>query len=132
MCAAPISLRTSNFGLKPIRLTIFEATGADLAAVPKTPILKSQRTPADFRQPNIKADRELRRDTAYRPEFTNVPIVRQPVVGELIDEEPVLDAVTLPLYGDNDAQAMRDLVSPGGGAPPRRRQRRSGDRGLTR
>ena len=110
VCGADI-MRTSNFGLKPIRLTIFEATEADLAAVPKTPILKSQRTPADFRQPNIKADRELRRDTAYRPEFTNVPIVRQPVVVELTDEEAALfDAVKLPLYGDDDAQALRDVV----------------------
>lgn len=110
VCGADI-MRTSNFGLKPIRLSIFEATEADLAAVPKTPILKSQRTPKDFRQPNIKADRALRRDTAYRPEFTNVPIVRQPVVAELTDEEAALfDAVKLPLYGDDDAQALRDLV----------------------
>ena len=56
VCGADI-MRTSNFGLKPIKLTIFEATADDMGAVPKTPILKSQRTPADFRQPNIKPDR---------------------------------------------------------------------------
>ncbi len=86
VCGADI-MRTSNFGLKPIRLTIFEATEADLAAVPRTPVLKSQRTPADFRQPQIKADRELRRDPAYSPEFTNVPLVHQPLPIELSDEE---------------------------------------------
>ena len=110
VCGADI-MRTSNFGLKPIKLTIFEATADDMAAVPKTPILKSQRTPADFRQPNIKADRELTRDTAYIPQFTNVPIIHQPVAVELTDEEAALfDAVKLAQYGDDDAQALRDVV----------------------
>jgi hypothetical protein len=106
-------MRTSNFGLKPIKIMIFEATAEELAAVPKTPVLKSQRTPADFRQPNIKADRKLRRDTAYPSEFTNVPIVRQPVTVELSAEEAALfDSIKLPQYGDDDPQALRDLVFP--------------------
>ena len=110
VCGADI-MRTSNFGLKPIRLSVFEATELDMAAVPKTPILKSQRTPADFRQPNIQADRALQRDTAYRSEFTNVPIVRQPVAIELSEEEAAMfDAVKLAQYGQDDAQALRDLV----------------------
>lgn len=110
VCGADI-MRTSNFGLKPIKLTVFEATVEELAAVPKTPVLKSQRSPADFRQPNIKADRELRRDTAYRPEFTNVPIIHQPIAIELSDDEAALfDAVKLPQYGDDDAQALRDII----------------------
>lgn len=110
VCGADV-MRTSNFGLKPIRLTVFEATEADMASVPKTPILKSQRTPADFRQPNIKADRELRRDIAYRAEFTNVPIILQPLAIALTEEEAALfDAVKLPQYGDDDAQALRDLL----------------------
>ncbi len=110
VCGADI-MRTSNFGLKPIRLTVFEATEADMAAVPKTPILKSQRTPADFRQPNIKADRELRRDAGYVPQFTNVPLVPQPVAVTLTEEEAALfDAIKLPQYGDDDAQALRDVL----------------------
>ncbi|MEO5805331.1 urea carboxylase-associated family protein [Devosia sp.] len=110
VCGADI-MRTSNFGLKPIQITIFEATAEDLDAVPKTPILRSQRTPADFRQPTIKADRELRRDTAYRPQFTNVPIIHQPIAIDLSAEEAALfDAVKLPQYGDDDAQALRDIV----------------------
>ena len=56
VCGADV-MRTSNFALKPIKLTVFEATEADLAAAPKTPILRSQRTPKDFRNPTIKADR---------------------------------------------------------------------------
>lgn len=110
VCGADV-MRTSNFGLKPIRLSVFEASEADMAAVPKTQVLKSQRTPADFRQPNIKADRALRRDTAYRAEFTNVPIVHQPIEVELSDEEEALfDAIKLAQYGNDDAQALRDLV----------------------
>ena len=110
VCGADV-MRTSNFGLKPIKLTIFEASEADMAAVPKTPVLKSQRTPADFRQPNIKADRELRRDTAYVPQFTNVPLIHQPIAIELnVEEAALFDAIKLPQYGDDDAQALRDVV----------------------
>ena len=58
VCGADV-MRTSNFALKPIKITVFEATEADMAATPKTPILKSQRTPKDFRNPTIKTDREL-------------------------------------------------------------------------
>ncbi len=110
VCGADV-MRTSNFSLKPIRLTVYEATEADLAAVPKTPILRSQRTPKDFRQPNIKADRELYRDPAYTPAFTNVPIRTEQVVIELDAEEAALfDANRLPLYGDDDGAALRDMV----------------------
>jgi hypothetical protein len=110
VCGADI-MRTSNFGLKPISISIFEATGDDLAAVPRTPVLKSQRTPADFRQPNIKADRELHRDTAYSPQFTNVPLVRQAISVTLSAEDAALfDAIKLPQYGDDDAQALRDVL----------------------
>jgi hypothetical protein len=110
VCGADI-MRTSNFSLKPIKLTIFEATEADLAAVPPTPILRSQRTPSDFRQPNIKVDRELYRDTAYVPAFTNVPLRTEELLIELTAEEAALfDTVRLPLYGDDEGAALRDLL----------------------
>ena len=110
VCGADI-MRTSNFSLKPIRLTIFEADAADLAAVPPTPVLKSQRTPRDFRQPVIKADRELYRDPAYVPAFTNVPIRTEEFAITLSEEEAALfDSVRLPLYGADDGAALRDLI----------------------
>jgi uncharacterized protein len=110
VCGADV-MRTSNFSLKPIKLTIFEATEADLAAVPKTPILRSQRTPADFRQPVIKADRELYRDPKYTAAFTNVPIRLEDLTVELTEEEAAqFDALRLPLYGHDDAPALRDLL----------------------
>lgn len=110
ICGADV-MRTSNFSLKPIRLTVYEATDAELASVPKTPILRSQRTPKDFRQPNIKADRELYRDPAYTPAFTNVPIRTEQVTVELDAEEAALfDAHRLPLYGADDGAALRDMI----------------------
>jgi len=110
VCGADV-MRTSNFSLKPIKLTIFEATEADLTAVPKTPILRSQRTPADFRQPTIKADRELYRDPTYTPAFTNVPIRLEDVSIDLTETEAAaFDALRLPLYGDDQPAALRDLL----------------------
>ena len=110
VCGADV-MRTSNFALKPIRLTVFEATDADIASVPKVPILKSQRTPKDFRNPTIKTDRELRRDLAYVAQFTNVPIVLEELAVTLSsDEAAALDRVRLPVYGDDDASALRDVL----------------------
>lgn len=110
VCGADV-MRTSNFALKPIKLTIFEATDADLASVPKTPILRSQRTPADFRQPTIKADRELYRDPNYVPAFTNVPIRIEDLTIELTEAEAAtFDSLRLPLYGDDQPAALRDLL----------------------
>ena len=110
VCGADV-MRTSNFSLKPIRLVIYEATPDELAAVPKTPILRSQRTPADFRQPAIKADRELYRDPTYVPAFTNVPIRTEELEVELsADEAALFDSLRLPLYGDDEGAALRDLI----------------------
>ena len=110
VCGADV-MRTSNFSLKPIKLTVLEATEADLAAVPKTPILRSQRTPADFRQPTIKADRALYRDPTYTPAFTNVPLRLEDLTIELTEAEAAaFDALRLPLYGADDGAALRDLL----------------------
>ena len=110
VCGADV-MRTSNFALKPIKLTVFEATEADLAAVPRTPILKSQRTPKDFRQPAIKADRALVRDPAYVPAFVNVPIRVEDLPIPLDAEEAaLLDGLRLPVYGADEGAALRDIL----------------------
>ena len=110
VCGADV-MKTSNFGLKPIRATIYEANDADLARVPRVPILRSQRTPKDFRNPIIKATRELTRDPAYVAQFTNVPILEQDLVIPLTaDERAHFDAVKLDLYGDDDGAALRDIL----------------------
>ena len=109
VCGADV-MRTSNFSLKPIKLTVFEVTDADMAAVPKVPVLKSQRTPKDFRNPTIKADRALTRDPSYVAQFTNVPIVLEDLAVTLTaDESAALDRVRLPVYGTDDGAALRDV-----------------------
>ena len=110
VCGADV-MRTSNFGLKPIKLTVFAATEADLDSVPKTPILKSQRTPKDFRQPVIKADRALVRDPGYVAAFVNVPLAVEEVSVTLdADEAAMLEALRLPVYGADDGSALRDIL----------------------
>jgi hypothetical protein len=110
VCGADV-MRTSNFSLKPIKLTVFTATPADLDAVPDVPRLASQRTPRDFRNPTIKPDRALRRDPTYVPEFPNVPIVVSDLPVVLSAEEfAMLRTLKLDLYGEDDAAALRDIL----------------------
>jgi hypothetical protein len=111
VCGADV-MKTSNFALKPLKLTVFAATDADVAQVPKTPTLASQRTPKDFRNPTIKTDRPLRRDPAYKSEFPNTPIVVSELAISLSPEElAMFNAVKRSdIYGDDDAAAMRDLL----------------------
>ena len=110
VCGADV-MRTSNFALKPIKLSVFEASEAEMAGVPKVPVLRSQRTPKDFRNPVIKADRALSRDPAYVPAFTNVPIVLEDVAVTLSGEEAgLLERLRQPVYGADDGAALRDVL----------------------
>jgi hypothetical protein len=111
VCGADV-MKTSNFALKPLKLTVFAATTADLAKVPKVPTLASQRTPKDFKNPTIKRDRPLRRDPDYTSDFPNTPIVLTELPVALSPEEIALfEAVKrTDIYGDDDAAALRDLL----------------------
>jgi hypothetical protein len=76
VCGADV-MATSSFELKPLVVTIMEGVDADWALIEGRRELErfsTQRTPADFANPTIKADRELRRDPGYEPRFTNYPI----------------------------------------------------------
>jgi hypothetical protein len=48
---------------------------------------KGQRTPTEFKVNKIKADRELRRNPNYVPEFVNYPITSKPIQVPLSTEE---------------------------------------------
>ena len=110
VCGADV-MRTSNFSLKAVRLTVCEATDAEIAATPKTPILRSQRTPRDFRNPTIKATRALVRDPNYVAEFVNFPLrVEDVAVALTADEDEMLERVRLPVYGADDGAALRDIL----------------------
>lgn len=110
ICGSDI-MRTSNFSLKPAKVSILQAADEDLAAVPALPTWHTQRTVADFRQKNIKADRELRRDRSYVAEFVNVPIQTTMIEVELDEEERALleRLKRSDIYEDNGA-AMRDIL----------------------
>lgn len=74
--------------------------------------LPSQRTPDDFKLKAIKADRELRRDTAYRAEFPNVPIAVSEIAVTLTPEEyEMLSALKQSgRHGHTDGEVLRDVT----------------------
>jgi uncharacterized protein YcgI (DUF1989 family) len=111
VCGADI-MRTSNFALKPVKLLVFSASARDLARVPPLRSYASQRTPAQFTVKDIKASRELQRDAAYVPRFTNVPLALREWTLELdADDYARLQATGLAeLYGDNEGDALRDVM----------------------
>jgi hypothetical protein len=82
---------TSNFSLKPIRVQVFDASDETLARVEEIERhntgFKGQRTPDEFKVNKIKADRELRRNPNYVPEFVNYPITSKPIQVPLSTEE---------------------------------------------
>jgi len=111
ICGADV-MRTSNFTLRPVRVTVFEATEADIAAVPEIKRLPSQRTPADFKVKAIKADRALTADPGYVPEFANVPITISDIPIALSDEDYArLTALKATgVHGEDDAAVLRDVL----------------------
>jgi uncharacterized protein YcgI (DUF1989 family) len=112
VCGADI-MKTSTFSIKPVQISIYTAAPADLAKVPALPPrVASQRSPSDFKVKNIKAERELKRDLNYVPEFTNTPIVYRDYPIELSAEEYALlqSAKLADIYGADDGAALRDIV----------------------
>jgi uncharacterized protein len=111
ICGADI-MRTSNFSLKAVKLQIWRASARDLASVPPLTSYTNQRTPADFRQPQIKVERALRRDPTYQASFTNVPLRISPVEVQLDDAEyaSLKQAGLDVYYGDDDGAALRDVL----------------------
>ena len=111
VCGADI-MATSDFSAKPISITVFKGAESDIAKVPVWPKFKNQRSPADFKVKDIKADRELRRDPAYVPEFTNVPIRTTEVTVNLeVEEVAALEALERTgNYGATDAEVLRYVL----------------------
>lgn len=111
VCGADI-MRTSNFGLKPIKLEILEASDNELASVPRVPVLRSQRTPNDFQNAQIKSTRALVADQHYTPNFPNTPLVEEAIEIELTAHEyaAVLRNARRDIYGEDVSSALRDLV----------------------
>jgi uncharacterized protein YcgI (DUF1989 family) len=108
VCGADVMM-TSDFELKPLKLSLYEGTDADWARVTEPPKMRNQRNPVDYKVKNIKADRELYRDAAYTPDFTNVPIQIADLEVELDVEEMGLlsELARTGKYGDTDADVLR-------------------------
>ena len=110
VCGADV-MRTSNFFLKPVKVTVLQASDQDLAGVPARPSLASQRTPADFRNATIKADRALRADPGYVPQFLGTVLEVTDIEVELSDEDmAALQAYEhTRLYREDLGAALRDV-----------------------
>jgi len=111
ICGADV-MRTSNFSIKPAKIQIFEASEADLAAVPPLRTWRTQRTVADFKVKAIRTERKLSRDPAYQAEFPNAPIEYEAI-------DVPLDAAEMAalqrlarhdLYGPQIGDALRDII----------------------
>jgi len=91
VCGADI-FSTSNFELKPLKLQVLESTPEERERFlePEERRYRNQRTPADFKQKEIRVTRELERDASYVPEWPVYPIVTHGVEVELADEEYAL------------------------------------------
>jgi len=111
VCGADV-MATSDFELKPLRVSIATATEEDIARAPAWPAFENQRTPDRFRNNVIKADRPLRRDPDYAPEFTNYPIVLEELGVELPDDEyrQLHALMATGLYGATDGDALRYVL----------------------
>lgn len=111
VCGAEVMM-TSDFELKPLKLTVFDGCEADWAKVSEPPKLVNQRNPHQFKVRNIKADRELYRDAAYRPEFTNVPIMISDIELALTAEETgcLSRLAATGKYGETDGEVLRYVV----------------------
>jgi uncharacterized protein YcgI (DUF1989 family) len=108
VCGADVMM-TSDFELKPLKLTVFEGVDRDWSRISEPPRLKNQRSPSEFKVKNIKADRELYRDSSYRPEFTNVPLQISELEVNLTDDEMgwIQQLKSTGKYGESDAEVLR-------------------------
>jgi uncharacterized protein YcgI (DUF1989 family) len=111
VCGADM-MATSNFELKPLRLAIYEANPEELAEQETRREMKkfvTQRNPSQFKQPQIKATRELTRDPSYIPDFTNVPLVIEDVTVELSNDDLALvtQLIASGEVGSNPADVLR-------------------------
>jgi uncharacterized protein YcgI (DUF1989 family) len=113
VCGADV-MATSSFELKPLRIAVYEGTDDDLARFDGRPELGSfanQRTPADFKVKEIRAQRELTRDPSYEPDFTNVPIEISEVEVELGEDEARLvdELLATGDYGRDAGEVLRHV-----------------------
>lgn len=101
----------NNYDPQPVHIAVHEATDEtrELADFVNAHWggLKAQKTPADFRVKEILAERELRPDPTYKPDFRPFP-GRHPIDMELSEAEVAIlrGLMRTGLYGADVAKAM--------------------------
>ncbi len=100
----------SNYAFKPIQVQVFQpsADTESLVAFYEEKYGSGQRKLDDFKVKKIRAERELRRDPNYVPEFVNFPIKTRPISVELNEEQyNGLQKLKECGFGKNDEEALR-------------------------
>jgi uncharacterized protein YcgI (DUF1989 family) len=111
VCGADV-MATSSFELKPLALTVMDGVPEDWALVEgrrEMATYANQRNPDMFVNREIKADRELRRDSGYRAAFTNVPLALTTIELALEDADAALvdGLVAEGDYGSDPGEVVR-------------------------
>jgi uncharacterized protein YcgI (DUF1989 family) len=111
VCGADV-MATNNFQYKPLRLAVFAGTPEDLAKQESRAEMRgltTQRTVDQFTLKEIRATRELTRDTSFQPQFINVRITLSEVPVSVSDSDAeLLDSlVATGAFGSDRAQALR-------------------------
>jgi len=75
ICCGADVMATSNYELKALEITVFQGSAADQSKLVDEKYTH-QRSPEQFRQPKIKADRPLYKDEAYKAEWPWLEKVR--------------------------------------------------------
>jgi uncharacterized protein YcgI (DUF1989 family) len=100
----------SNFSLKPLKLSVREASDAEKTRwLRPAPGYRNQRGPESFKVKEIKATRELIRDPGYMPEWPAYPIPSSTVEVELADREAALlqGLTATGRLGDDEGEVLK-------------------------
>lgn len=109
VCGADV-FNTSNFALKPLRLSIRDASAEERWTwLSRTRTFANQKTVADFKVKAIRSERQLSRDPTYVAEWPVYPITTQEVEIELSDREyaQVERLRDTGRYGSTDGDVVR-------------------------
>ena len=102
----------SNFSLKPLDITVYKSTDDTLARVEEIEkhfaAPASRKLPADFLQPNIRVERELKRDEGYQPAYGRFPLQSEDLtIGVDSETAEGLKQMVAAGYGNDIADAAR-------------------------
>lgn len=115
VCGSGDVSNTSNFWFRPVAISVREGTESTNAAMKKLLARHTgfinQRTPDQFRVKPRDADRALRQDPHYKPQFVNYPLAIRELQFELSSEDEAnLERLVRVGQGDSREDAFRSAV----------------------